>query len=134
MSTIGLVLVAGCASPLSPTRAEDPAVAEGRDLFETHCELCHGAEARGNGPISDDLKVHPADLTKIAARRAGTFPEAEVAGIIDGRTRVRGHGREMPVWGRALAEETADPAKRPAAVKEKIAKLVAYLRSIQVPD
>lgn len=114
-------------------RADDAADARaGRDLFEQHCEVCHGADGSGHGPLADDLRYPPADLTGIALRRAGSFPEVEVTEIIDGRRPVRGHGgKEMPIWGRALGGNIADPAAREAAVKEKIRQLVAYLRSIQ---
>ena len=45
---------------------------------------------------------------------------------------MRGHGgKEMPIWGRALGGNIADPVAREAAVKEKVRQLVAYLRSIQ---
>lgn len=113
--------------------ADDAADARaGRDLFEQHCEVCHGADGSGHGPLADDLKVPPADLTGIALRRAGSFPEVEVTEIIDGRRPVRGHGgKEMPIWGRALGANIADPAAREAAVKQQIRELVAFLRSIQ---
>jgi hypothetical protein len=40
------------------------------------------------------------DLTLLARRHGGTFPEDEVRKIIDGRTTLPPHGsREMSVWG-----------------------------------
>jgi len=124
------VLSLGAAA--SVARADEAAqVSAGHELFEKNCVMCHGPQGRGDGPLADDLKVHPADLTGIAARRAGNFPDAEISEIIDGRRRVRGHGNEMPIWGREFAEKTTDPAERTAAIRENIAKLVAYLHSIQ---
>jgi mono/diheme cytochrome c family protein len=111
---------------------ESPDVTAGRDLFEQHCELCHGAEGLGDGPLSDELRVAPADLTRISARRAGTFPEVEVREIIDGRRRVRAHGKsEMPIWGRAFGGGAAADAAKQAEVQQKLDQLVAFLRSIQ---
>jgi mono/diheme cytochrome c family protein len=104
----------------------------GHVLFDDHCALCHGPDGTGHGPLADDLRVPPADLTGIALRRAGSFPDVEITEIIDGRHPVRGHGgKEMPIWGRALGGNIADPAAREAAIAEKIRQLVAYLRSIQ---
>jgi mono/diheme cytochrome c family protein len=111
---------------------ESPDVAAGRDLFEQHCELCHGAEGRGDGPLSEELKVAPADLTKISARRGGTFPEVEVREMIDGRRTVRAHGKsDMPIWGRAFGGGAAAGKEKEAEVKKKLDQLVAFLRSIQ---
>jgi len=133
---IGLVGLVGLVGTLvwaaRAGAADDADVRAGRDLFEQHCEVCHGSDGSGHGPLADDLRVPPADLTGIALRRAGSFPEVEVAEIIDGRHPVRGHGgKEMPIWGRALGGNIADPVAREAAVKEKVRQLVAYLRSIQ---
>lgn len=112
---------------------ESADVRAGRDLYEQHCEFCHGADGRGDGPLADELKVAPADLTKIAASRGGTFPEAEVHEIIDGRRLVRAHGKsDMPIWGRQLGGRASATPTQQAAVTKKIDRLVAFLRSIQV--
>jgi putative copper resistance protein D len=39
-------------------------VAQGVDLFATHCTGCHGRSARGDGPLASGLPVRPADLTE----------------------------------------------------------------------
>jgi mono/diheme cytochrome c family protein len=97
-----VVLAVAGATGLS--RAEgDAAMDSGHRLFQKHCEVCHGRSGRGDGPLAEDLKVPPADLTGIAMRRGGTFPDAELAAIIDGTRRVRGHGSDMPIWGREFA-------------------------------
>lgn len=111
---------------------EKATVAAGRDLYEKHCELCHGAEGKGDGPLSDELKVAPADLTGIAARRGESFPEVEIREIIDGRRRVRAHGKsEMPIWGRVFGGPAVVGKGDEKGVKEKLDQLIAYLRSIQ---
>jgi mono/diheme cytochrome c family protein len=129
VSLTGLVLLA---MPLAAAADSAANLHAGRDLFEQHCELCHGAGGQGNGPLADELKVPPPNLTEIALRRGGSFPEVEVREIIDGRRRVRAHGHsEMPIWGRAFGgPAVVDPAKA-AAGRVKIDQLVEYLRSIQ---
>jgi mono/diheme cytochrome c family protein len=123
-------LVSGAGFMASADESAD--VRAGRDSFEKHCELCHGAEGRGDGPLSDELKVAPADLTHIAQRRGGTFPEVEMREIIDGRRMVRAHGKsDMPIWGRAFGGGAAAGAAKEAEVKKKLDELVAFLRSIQ---
>jgi mono/diheme cytochrome c family protein len=74
---------------------------DGPALFKAYCAVCHGTDARGGGPMSVSLKVPPADLTRIAARNRGAFPQARIERIISGEELVTGgHGtRAMPVWG-----------------------------------
>jgi mono/diheme cytochrome c family protein len=109
-----------------------PAAAAGSVAFRTHCVVCHGANAKGDGPLADSLRVRPADLTLIARRNEGRYPAETVRRIIDGRSPLKGHGGpEMPVWGDAFLSP-AD-AYSEAKVAEKIASLVEYLRSIQQP-
>jgi len=125
-----------CLWLLPSETAADPAamVRAGHDLFEQHCELCHGEGGKGDGPLSDELRVAPPNLTEIALRRGGTFPEVEVREIIDGRRRVRAHGHsEMPVWGRVFAGPAVPDVGKAAAAREKLDQLVVYLRSIQSP-
>ncbi len=38
-------------------------IANGKDLYATHCVACHGVDAIGNGPLAVGLKKRPADLT-----------------------------------------------------------------------
>jgi len=35
----------------------------GKLEFEVHCAICHGMDAKGNGPYVSSLKVAPPDLT-----------------------------------------------------------------------
>ena len=103
----------------------------GAYLFRTYCASCHGANAQGDGPLAASMRRKPANLTEILKRNAGTFPSDKVFRIIDGRTKVPGHGGpDMPVWGDVFARsvENGDPA----AVKARIEALVAFLETIQL--
>lgn len=74
---------------------------EGSSLYRSYCAVCHGADARGGGPMAASLKVVPSDLTRISARNRGAYPLARVERIISGQEPVPGgHGTSsMPVWG-----------------------------------
>jgi mono/diheme cytochrome c family protein len=101
----------------------------GSQLFRTYCATCHGATARGNGPLADQLRRMPPDLTQFTRRNGGMFPRERVYRIIDGRD-VPSHGdREMPVWGDIF--KTMPGASIEAAVKARIDAIVRYLEGIQ---
>jgi hypothetical protein len=80
------------------------------------------------------VKIGVPDLTRLARREGGEFPDADVRRTIDGRFERPAHGaRDMPVWGWQLYNSASlnDPAER-ARVDAMIGRLVDYLRSIQV--
>ncbi|HUM04707.1 MAG TPA: cytochrome c [Terriglobales bacterium] len=101
----------------------------GKQLFATFCAMCHGAEARGGGPFSPQLKTWPPDLTRLKSENQGVFPSLHVAEVIDGEFNTPAHGsKEMPVWGpvfRSLAHGREDSAQR------RIDNLVKYIESVQ---
>jgi mono/diheme cytochrome c family protein len=105
----------------------------GAELFATYCASCHGIDARGDGPAAPALRPPPTDLTRIAARSGGVFPENSTARLIDGRFDLPAHGsREMPVWGARLADQIPDRATGGEVVRGRITSLVEYLKSLQV--
>jgi mono/diheme cytochrome c family protein len=102
---------------------------QGERLFRTHCASCHGADARGNGPMADQLRSRPADLTQFAVRNGGIFPADRLREIIDGR-HVTSHGaRDMPIWGDVFRYRGGEGDKR--SITERIEAIVRYLGSIQ---
>jgi mono/diheme cytochrome c family protein len=125
-------LLAALAPAQSPDKGGYDATSAvmGAATFKTYCASCHGSTAKGDGPLADQLRYIPADLTRIARRNRGSFPFEKVARIIDGREPVKGHGgTDMPVWGDAFrySREASDDAK----IKAKINELVQYLASVQ---
>lgn len=116
-------------------RVPDPVLADlGRPLFERHCASCHGATGRGDGPAAAILRIEPADLTRIAARRGGKFPAGEIARTIDGRFDIPAHGsRAMPIWGYRFGADIPETELGEAIARGKIASLVEYLMTIQRP-
>jgi len=104
----------------------------GHHYFVRYCSACHGVEGRGDGPAASALRTPPADLTRIAQRRGGHFPVAEIVAYIDGRSSVPAHGRrEMPVWGERFGEIVGRDALGEAVVQSHLWFLIEYLQAIQ---
>jgi mono/diheme cytochrome c family protein len=101
----------------------------GAQLFRTYCATCHGITGRGDGPVAEQLRKTPPDLTKYTARNGGVFPSERLRQIVDGRD-VASHGdREMPVWGDAF--RSARGGLSPEAVKTRIEAIIRYVGAIQ---
>jgi mono/diheme cytochrome c family protein len=95
-------------------------------MYESYCAVCHGKEARGNGPAVKALKKAPTDLTKISVANGGTFPDVRVRRYIEGLDEVDAHGtRDMPMWGGAFKALDRDMAQI------RISTLVEYLKTLQ---
>ncbi len=125
------LMLAATAALAAP--AFDPVLAElGAEAFPRYCASCHGVHAEGDGPAAVALVKRPADLTRIAARRGGNFPDGEIARFIDGRFALPAHGsREMPIWGERFADAIPDSGVAEEISRGRIAVLVEYLKSIQ---
>jgi mono/diheme cytochrome c family protein len=131
-SRVAAALVMVGAGSLAVGEDKQPKVITGQATYMTYCAVCHGVAARGDGPLADQLRVRPPDLTLLAKRSGGRFDEETVRRIIDGRKPVKGHGGpDMPVWGDVF-KNTAD-GYSDAAVREKVVGVVEHLRSIQAP-
>lgn len=126
----GLTLLALTAAP---AMAQD--VDQGRALFQTHCATCHGADAKGQGPLAGALVLQPIDLTALASGNGGQFPLERVLKRIDGTDPLVSHGSPMPVYGPYFEGVANTPMKLPSGqpmlVSEPIADLVGYLQSVQ---
>ncbi len=108
--------------PIKPVAASDA-----KAMFSAYCASCHGMEGKGNGPAAAAMSKTPADLTRIAARNGGTFPDVKVKRYIEGLDEVSAHGsRDMPVWGPLFRELNRDTALI------RVQALNDYLKSLQV--
>jgi mono/diheme cytochrome c family protein len=97
-------------------------------MFQEYCAPCHGKGGRGDGPAAAALKTVPADLTRLAARSGGKFPDARVRRYIEGLDEISAHGsRDMPVWGKALRALPGGDA----VVTLRIEGLTKYVESLQ---
>lgn len=129
VALVALVFSAGVAAaqpriekaPIKRTSASD-----GQGMFFSYCAVCHGGTGVGDGPAAPALTKAPADLTRIAARNGGQFPDVRVTRYIEGLDQVVAHGtRDMPMWGdlfRGLDRDTA---------QIRVQALNDYLKSIQ---
>jgi mono/diheme cytochrome c family protein len=111
----------------------------GENEYMSNCAACHGADAKGAGPVAAVLSIKPSDLTKISKKFNGKFPEEHIYKVIDGREMINPHGdTDMPVWGHrymSMAYEKAGEVPHEldaqALAFGRITSLVGYLESIQ---
>jgi mono/diheme cytochrome c family protein len=110
----------------------------GKTEYQNQCASCHGTSTQGDGPLRPYLLKPPADLSTLAQRHGGRFPQQQVRETIDGRglQEPGPHGtREMPVWGqrfRLEAQQTHAGRYQPERrARQRIDALVDYLRSQQ---
>lgn len=101
----------------------------GAELYAQHCAVCHGNDLQGAGPFPPPYRKPP-DLSRLARRHGGKFPEAYVSKVLRNGVTLPAHGpAEMPVWGSDFAaKERIDEAQ----VAERIRKLISYLKAAQV--
>ena len=99
----------------------------GKTEYLSSCGACHGIDAKGNGPVSKELKTHPTDLTVLAKNNNCVFPYNTVYEMIDGRNlSIASHGtREMPIWGYQFTPPQA------FRFKDRILAVIDYLNCIQ---
>ena len=116
----------------------------GKIEYQSNCASCHGMDAKGDGPVSKELKTRPTDLTLLAKKNKGVFPVNAVYRIIDGRDQIASHGtKEMPVWGYRFVPPShyilrsvddyifAPPLSPEAVVHGRIMAVIDYLDRIQ---
>lgn len=99
--------------------AEPPPAYEGRRLYVSYCQLCHGPTGKGDGPLARKLQITPADLTTTIRSRSATVLKKIISG--EGRQTITGRDRHnllsdaMPEWSKVFSETQIDA-------------LIAYLR------
>jgi mono/diheme cytochrome c family protein len=60
----GPAYIPGAGAPTNPVPTDKTSLARGAQLFNTHCQMCHGEAGDGTGPISGFFtKKPPADLS-----------------------------------------------------------------------
>jgi mono/diheme cytochrome c family protein len=119
-------------------QAEDVDI--GKSEFQSSCASCHGTDGKGKGPVSEQLKVPPSDLTVLAKNNGGVFPTNAVYEIIYGSKTISAHGtREMPIWGERFnpivsLPHNVDPSYWKLAGPERSPEVVVRTRILAVID
>lgn len=115
-SLLLLTLLAAGASQVS---ANPPPAYEGRRLYVSYCQLCHGTGGKGDGPLAMEMQISPADLTTTVRSRSDTILVKIITG--NGRQTITGRDRHnllsdaMPEWKDIFSES-------------QVKALIAYLR------
>ena len=110
--------------PIKPTSA-----ASGQEMYRTYCAVCHGTDAKGNGPAVEALKVPPGDLTTLAAKNGGKYPALKVSAIIRGEEVLAAHGsKDMPIWGHLFWGMSRG---HEGEVQQRVTNLNKYIESLQ---
>jgi mono/diheme cytochrome c family protein len=133
------LMIAGLTAGLADTAlAEDVDI--GKSEFRSSCASCHGTDGKGKGPVSEQLKAPPSDLTMLAKNNNGVFPTNAVYETILGSKTVAAHGtREMPIWGERFnpivdLPHTVDPSYWKMAGPEQSPEVVVRTRILAVID
>jgi mono/diheme cytochrome c family protein len=99
-------------------------------MYQQYCAVCHGTNAKGNGPLATSLKTTPTDLTILAKNHGGKYPSAHVVSILRFGSPSASHGTaDMPVWGpvfRSMNKSNATEAL------QRTNNLSRYLETLQV--
>ena len=130
----GLLMVVFAASgqgipPASKVQTEMPDVASGKQTYREYCVSCHGEDGKGMGPAASALKSPPSDLTTLAKKHGGKFPEDYVSEIVRFGKPIQAHGSsDMPVWGPVFnVRDKFDEV----AVRRRIKNLCDFLATLQ---
>ena len=109
--------------PITPTPANS-----GQTMFNSYCAVCHGTDAKGDGPAASALKKTPADLTQLAAKNGGKYPENHVMAVIRAADSPVHGSKEMPIWGNLFWSMSGG---HEGEVQQRVANLNKYLESLQ---
>ncbi len=132
LKLLGSVLaLAGVMAVSQVALSAESDVSAGQHYFIRYCASCHGADGMGDGPVAKSLNTPPANLRMLGDKYGMPLPAHRLAKLIDGRNTIRAHGtRDMPVWGERLYE-LGQGEKGDTGIGEVIAKIIAYLNTIQ---
>jgi mono/diheme cytochrome c family protein len=121
---------------IKKTQVKPTSSVSGAQMFKEYCAVCHGPRGKGDGPVATALKVPPPDLTTLARRHDGKFPDDYVSNVLKNGVQNPAHGSgEMPVWGPIFDTmnrwKALCPGMDETPVTLRITNLTNYLESIQ---
>ncbi|TAL44522.1 MAG: c-type cytochrome [Chitinophagaceae bacterium] len=79
---------------VNPIKPDASSIADGKALWGTHCQSCHGKKGLGDGPKAAQLKTEPGDFSK-ATTQAQTDGSLYYK-IIKGRDDMPGFKKKIP--------------------------------------
>jgi len=121
---------------IKKTQVKPTSSVSGAQMFKEYCAVCHGPSGKGDGPVATALKVPPPDLTTLAQRHDGKFPDDYVSNVLKNGVQNPAHGSgEMPVWGPIFDTmnrwKALCPGMDETPVTLRITNLTNYLKSVQ---
>jgi mono/diheme cytochrome c family protein len=126
-----VTVTAKTAPKIEKTRIKYVSPASGKQMYDEYCAVCHGANAKGNGPAAAVLVPRPTDLTSLTSRNGGSFPKHQVRYLLTDQDFYHDQaGRDMPTWGPAL--KSLDKT-HPDILGLRVHNLMAYLETMQAP-
>jgi mono/diheme cytochrome c family protein len=96
-------------------------------MYSQYCAVCHGADGKGNGPAAAALKSPPNDLTQLAKKNGGAFPEMQVLRTITSGDVVAHGSKDMPIWGNVLKGLDSSAS----VLQLRLTNLTAHIQSMQ---
>jgi mono/diheme cytochrome c family protein len=122
------VFTAAAQTRIREVTAPSPDTVEGKGLYREYCAVCHGVDAKGRGPAAEALKTAPADLTQLARRNNGKYPNLEVEHAVTGGGAYLAHGtKDMPVWGSVFS----DSGSNKGVGAMRVYSITKYIEQIQ---
>ena len=116
---------------LQTQSATRTATSSGAEMYRAYCAVCHGADAKGNGPAAPALKKLPPDLTLLSRKNGGKFPATKFSLMLEGDDVLLSHGsRDMPIWG-PIFRRMGNPGLGEQELRLRIRALSDYVSSLQ---
>lgn len=119
MLLLSLVAVSTPGASADSEAVSLPAAFEGQRLYVSYCQLCHGTDGKGDGPLAKAMKISPANLNTTVRSRSDTILTKIITGkgrqTITGRDRHNLLSEAMPEWKDVFSES-------------QVKALIAYLR------
>jgi mono/diheme cytochrome c family protein len=129
LSNLLLAVFVGSAAAQDKQTAAVPLPKSGSGTFKEYCAVCHGKTGKGDGPAASALKVPPPDLSTLARRHGGKFPDAYVADVLRNGVKMDAHGTaEMPIWGPLFMSIDSSYQSQ---FDLRVTSLTTYIRSLQ---
>jgi mono/diheme cytochrome c family protein len=128
---LGVLVAVGIASAQTIVKqvpAKPTVSVSGKVLYHEYCAVCHGQDGKGAGPAASALTPAPTDLTMIARKNNGRFPDEKILAILTGEANVTAHGsKDMPMWGAIFNNMSSNPGM----TQTRIHALLQFVEEMQ---